>query len=207
VYSVVLISYLISIESIRIKLHIEPLAIAVNAAQQGNIRCDQVLVLLSQLRQIYVDIRIKDRTTPNASEEDDDHPVTAIIDSIEKRWKKADQDLFVACVFLNPFLKARLFNPEKLSIAMLLGILRRLYTRVFRVNESPAGLLQEIMKYNDGVGAYSNDLWPLEELKEVLHDAVRSYRWIFRIALTTLLGWLNRSNQALENNTKREPSC
>jgi hypothetical protein len=84
VYSVVLISYLISIESIRIKLHIEPLAIAVNAAQQGNVRCDQVLVLLSQLHRIYVDIHIKDRTTPNAAEEDDDHPVMAIIDSIKK---------------------------------------------------------------------------------------------------------------------------
>jgi hypothetical protein len=80
------------------------------------------------LHRIYVDIHIKDRTTPNAAEEDDDHPVMAIINSIEKRWKKADQDLFIACVFLNPFLKAWLFNPKKLSIAMLLRILCRLYT-------------------------------------------------------------------------------
>jgi hypothetical protein len=70
--------------SIRVKLHIEPLAIAINVSQQGNIRCDQVLILLVQLRRIYIDIRIKDRTIPNAAEEDDDHPVTAIINSIEK---------------------------------------------------------------------------------------------------------------------------
>jgi hypothetical protein len=80
-------------------------------------------VLLGQLHRVYIDIRSKDRTSPDADYEDNDHPVTAIIDSIEKRWKKADQDLFIACIFLNPFLKMSLFNCSKLSVAMVLGIL------------------------------------------------------------------------------------
>jgi hypothetical protein len=32
--------------------------------------------------------------------------------------EKADQDLFIACMFLNPLFKAWLFNPSKLSVAM-----------------------------------------------------------------------------------------
>ncbi|KAF8227760.1 hypothetical protein L208DRAFT_1379644 [Tricholoma matsutake] len=52
--------------------------------------------VMDHLRRIYIDIRIKDRTRPNAAGEDDSRPVTAIIDSIEKQWRKADQDLFIA---------------------------------------------------------------------------------------------------------------
>ncbi|KAF8221863.1 hypothetical protein L208DRAFT_1382084 [Tricholoma matsutake] len=147
-----------------VKLHIEPLAITVNVAQHGNVRCDQVLVLLGQLCHIYINIHIKYRTQPNAAGEDDSHPVTAIIDSIEKRWRKADQDLFIAFVFLNPLLKARLFNPNKLLITMLLGILCRLYTRVFHLTDSPPGLMQEIVQYYNNEGIYSKELWPVEEI-------------------------------------------
>lgn len=130
-------------------------------------------MLLGQLRRVYIDIRTKDRSSPNAVEDDDDHPVTTIIDSIEKQWKKADQDLFIACVFLNPFLKATLFNPTKLSIAMLLGILHRLYVRVFRLNDPPSGLIQEIMDYNRGIGIYGNDMWPIDDLRDSFKDSVR----------------------------------
>jgi hypothetical protein len=75
--------------------------------------------------------------------------------------------LDIACMFLNPLLKARLFNPNKLLIAMLLGILCHLYTRVFRLTDSPPGLMQEIVQYYNDEGIYSKGLWPVEELQGV----------------------------------------
>ncbi|OAX38714.1 hypothetical protein K503DRAFT_143586 [Rhizopogon vinicolor AM-OR11-026] len=39
---------------------------------------------------------------PLVEDEDKSHPVTFIINSIEKRWERADQDLFIIDLFLNP---------------------------------------------------------------------------------------------------------
>jgi hypothetical protein len=157
---------------LRVKLHLEPLAIAVNVTQRANTRCDHVLVLLGQLRRVYVDIRCKDRSSPDALDEDDDHPVTTIINSIEKRWSKADQDLFIACVFLNPFIKTSLFNPQSMTLAMILGMLRRLYTRVSRVDECPREFMGEIMNYAQSKGIYGDQMWPIKELQDEVKDKV-----------------------------------
>jgi hypothetical protein len=119
---------------LRVQLHLEPLAIAVNVTQQANTCCDHVLILLGQLCHIYIDNHFEDQSSPDALDEDDDHPVTTIINSIEKWWSKADQDLFVACVFLNPFIKTSLINSQSMTLAMILGMLHRLYTWVFRVD-------------------------------------------------------------------------
>ena len=155
-----------------VKLHLEPLVIAVNVMQQANTRCDHVLILLGQLRHIYMDIRRQDWTSPNALHEDDDHPVTTIINSIEKCWSKADQDLFIACVFLNPFIKSSLFNPQSMTLAMVLGILRRLFTRIFRMDECPRDFMSEIMNYTQNKGIYGDQMWPIKELQGQLKDKV-----------------------------------
>jgi hypothetical protein len=62
---------------------------------------------------------------------------TAIIDSIEKRWAKADQEVFIAAVFLNPFFKIEPFS-SKLRLwsqASIFSLLKRLYKRFFSVVE------------------------------------------------------------------------
>jgi hypothetical protein len=156
----------------RVKLHLEPLAIAVNVTQQAKTRCDQVLILLGQLRCVYTDIIKKDRTSPDADYEDEDHPCTSILKSLEKRWIKADQDLFIGCVFLNPNFKNSLFNPQKMTTAMIIGILRRLYMRVFRVQDCPTGFIEEIMHYVEDTGIYSRDMWCIDELSAYMKDAV-----------------------------------
>ena len=58
---------------------------------------------------------------------------TAIIDSIEKRWAKADQDVFIAAIILNLFIKTSTFAPQVhfLMHAGVLVILKRLYHRFF----------------------------------------------------------------------------
>lgn len=131
-----------------------------------------MLILLGQLRRVYVDIIQKDRTEPDTSYEDDNHPCTAILNSLEKRWHKADQDLFVACVFLNPNFKASLFNPQKITLAILIGILQRLYMHIFHTQECPRGFIEEIMHYVEGTGIYCDDMWCVDELSAYLKDAV-----------------------------------
>jgi hypothetical protein len=165
--------HLTNINFNRIKLHLKPLAISVNVTQQSNTHCDQVLVLLGQLWCVYVDMVRKDRSPPGAEDKDADHPCTTILKSIEKRWSKVDQDLFIACVFLNPSLKTSLFNPQKMTVAVLIGILRCLYMRVFRAQQCPDGFIQEIMHYVENTGIYSRDMWCVDELKDHLKDAVR----------------------------------
>jgi len=113
-----LLTYIFSI-----KLHIEPPTISVNFAQRANTCPNQVLMISANLHHIYVNICVYDHTTPDATYEDNDHPVTTIIDSIEKHWNKADKALFIACLFLNPFDKASHFNPNNMTVAVLISIL------------------------------------------------------------------------------------
>ena len=157
---------------LRVKLHLEPLAIAVNVTQRANTRCDHVLILLGQLHHIYVDNHFEDQSSLDALDVNDDHPVTTIINSIEKWWSKADQDLFVACVFLNPFIKTSLFNPQSMTLAMILGMLHRLYTWVFRVDGCPREFMGEIMNYSQSKGIYRDKMWLIKELQDEVKDKV-----------------------------------
>ena len=54
---------------------------------------------------------------------------SAILDSIEKRWAKADQDIFITAVILNPFVKMAAFSPQVqfLTRAGVLSLMKHLY--------------------------------------------------------------------------------
>lgn len=84
----------------RIKYHLEPLAIAANITQSGHCRLDDVLLTFAALVMRYRDLN---------DAEDSEGPVKqALIGSIERRWGKADRDVFLAAVILNPFIKVDL---------------------------------------------------------------------------------------------------
>src|SRR3954467_5110598 len=102
--------------------------------------------MLANLHRIYTQMMVNDRDG-NGEEEDDSHPVKTIIDSVEKRWAKVDQDLFISCFFLNPFISRSLLNASKVPLAYILGILRRLYLRVFDVTELPSKFMALAMQY------------------------------------------------------------
>ncbi|KAF8874902.1 ribonuclease H-like domain-containing protein [Infundibulicybe gibba] len=160
-------------ELVIVKTHIEPLAIAVNVAQAANIRCDQVVLILARLYKHYIALLKADRIDPNNPEEDENHPIIAIVHSIEKRWAKVDQDLFIAVLFLNPFINPKLRNSSNLTLAMIMGIIRRLYIRVFKLDpkaECHPDLLKEVMAYDGRREMFSLENWPLDELREVLKD-------------------------------------
>ncbi|KAI0073823.1 hypothetical protein K474DRAFT_1700112 [Panus rudis PR-1116 ss-1] len=89
----------------RMKMHLEPLAIASNISQAAHVRLDQVLLLFGFLFLRY--LRLTDPDDENVRE--------AMLNGIEARWKKADQDVFIATLILNPYHKLRPFHQENVN--------------------------------------------------------------------------------------------
>jgi len=105
------------------KTHLEPLAIATNFAQATFYCLDQILLTFRSLIAYY--LKLPDVSDPG---------VQAIIASIEKQWDKADQEIFIAAVILNPFIKITPFNTS-VSLFMNMGIfnlMKYLYTHFSR---------------------------------------------------------------------------
>jgi len=101
---------------------LEPLAIAANVAQASGTRLDHVLLMLGNLVRIF-----------SLEECNFDEDLKAgIISSLEKRWKKADQDVFITAVMLNPFIRASLFKRTVLPDVELFNTVKRVYERVMR---------------------------------------------------------------------------
>ena len=73
--------------------HLEPLAITANITQATQCRLYQVLLTFSFLVSEYLE-------KIHAGDNDE---CKAIISSLESRWAKADQELFIASVVVNPF--------------------------------------------------------------------------------------------------------
>ncbi|KAL6303689.1 ribonuclease H-like domain-containing protein, partial [Sparassis latifolia] len=83
-----------------------------------------------------------------------------------------DQDLFITCLFLNPFINSSLLNGTTLSMTVIMGIIRRLYLRVFRTETSPEDLMRSVYEYHTCFGMFFAENWPLNDLKEGLKDEV-----------------------------------
>jgi len=97
---------------IRIQKILEPLAIAANIAQASHTCLDHVLLMLGNLAHIF---------SQNLEFDEDLH--LGILASLEKRWKKADQDVFIMAMFLNPFIQSSLLNKASLTDTHLYAIL------------------------------------------------------------------------------------
>lgn len=99
---------------------------------------DQILLTFGSLFIYYTEIIEKDPEPANVL------GCTAILDSIEKRWAKADQDVFIAAVILNPFIKTSAFKfsaeANFLTRAGIFGLMKRLYRHFFSITETPEEL-------------------------------------------------------------------
>jgi hypothetical protein len=84
----------------------------------------------------------------------------AILDSLEKRWSNADQDVFIAAVLLNPIHKAAPFvKSSKFTAAAIYSLFYRLWTHFYR-ESIPAKFFQELKHYFEESGQYENlKLW------------------------------------------------
>ena len=96
-----------------------------------------------------------------------------VLDSLECRWSKADQDPFILAVFLNPFLRACLFNPRNTSLnrSSIYGIVKRVFRCVFR-RDNDLELHEAFMDYYEGRGEFHSDKWDYKELKASYDKAV-----------------------------------
>ena len=132
----------------RVKSHLEPLAVATNIAQSAHCRLDQVLLMFGLLHHWYTSLR-------NQQQSEDELACNAILESLERRWAKADQDVFVAAVILNPFHKTAPFAKTStiFSNAGVLAILSRLWTRFYK-EEPPYDLFAETEDYLECKGSY-----------------------------------------------------
>lgn len=140
----------------RVQKILEPLAIAANVTQASHTRLDHVLLTLGNLFRIY-------SQRPNSYDED---LRTGIIKSLEKRWKKADQDIFIVAIFLNPFIRDTLFKKEFLTEAKLYNIVERVYERILRCSaDGNLDFLRAFEDYKRSQGEFSDDNMSLALMK------------------------------------------
>lgn len=88
---------------------------------------------------------------------EDYHACKVIIRSIEMRWAKADQEVFIAAVILNPFIKTTPFSTLPfLTVGGIHVMLQRLWSRFFPDIMAPDELSDQITDYLDGTGIFQH---------------------------------------------------
>ncbi|KAL6307742.1 ribonuclease H-like domain-containing protein [Sparassis latifolia] len=156
---------------VRCVTHLEPLAIAANITQAPHTRLDHVLLTLGNLYRIY------------SSADTEDHVREKILGSLERRWKKADQDVFILAIFLNPYIQGRCFNRAALTQAALIEITKCTFTRLF--GEAPnSDFVVALIDYSKGRDIFTDQLMQLEYMKEM---ADRKSQDIDLVLLWTML--------------------
>ncbi|OAX31032.1 hypothetical protein K503DRAFT_806433, partial [Rhizopogon vinicolor AM-OR11-026] len=112
--------------------HLQPLALVINFAQAAHCRLDEVLIVFGFLISRYTDLREK------ATSEEEQTLLWAVIDSLEKRWSKCDQDVFLAAVILNPLYRTKPF--ARFRKFMNAGVITLLFGQVLTKLRSSLGL-------------------------------------------------------------------
>jgi hypothetical protein len=131
------------------KRHLEPLATAANITQALFCCLDQVLLTFGFLVMQY--------TAMTWSDLAEDHTgCDAIIKSIELWWAKADQEVFIAAVILNPFFQTTPFNPLPfLNNAGIHALLHRLWICFYEA-QPPSMFHEQITDYLRSQGLFHN---------------------------------------------------
>ena len=131
----------------RITVHLRPLALAANITQATFCRLDQVLLTFGHLYMIFYQLH-----------EPVDRPAQkAVLESLEKRWAASDQDIFIAAVYLNPFIKNVPFNStlERFVPIQKVQLLEGLYNRFLPNHPIPQHeIWSNLMDYEGDKGVY-----------------------------------------------------
>ncbi|KAJ2977735.1 hypothetical protein NUW54_g11382 [Trametes sanguinea] len=145
----------------RIKRHLEPLAIATNTTQSNNCRLDKVVITFGSLFRFFDSL-------PDPEEE---LVKDAVLRSLEMRWGKADQDVFIAAVLLNPFLKVAPFHrvSQIFSTAAIYSLLERLWKRFYPALPIPPSFYDTVTAYLRESGEFSG----LSITREAMMNAAR----------------------------------
>ncbi|KAF8161039.1 ribonuclease H-like domain-containing protein [Crassisporium funariophilum] len=143
----------------KIQAILEPLAIAANITQASHTRLDHVLLTLGNLFQIY---------SSSSTQTLDAEIAYGIQSSLEKRWEKADQDIFILAVFFNPYICSCIFNPAALTESSLYGIVDKVFKRFYgRVGD--LALYKAFTDYVRGEGDFLPEEMNLERIKEMFN--------------------------------------
>ena len=100
----------------------------------------------------------------------------AVLDSLEMRWSKADQDAFVAAVLLNPYVKTGPFKPINalFSPVGIGALLERLWIRFYPSEPVPPSLYEEQKEYFENAGdMYTNLPLAMERQNNTAKTQVR----------------------------------
>ncbi|KAL1672232.1 ribonuclease H-like domain-containing protein [Schizophyllum commune] len=148
----------------KVQQHLEPLAIAANVTQSDHARLDTVLLTLANLYRIYCD----ESLDPAIRE--------AVHKSLEKRWKKIDQDIFILAVVFNPYIRTACFASE--SPFCRTGTIRQLvikcYKRIFNTSNEPNTEFRSALSdYLGKVGIWSDESMDLAGHKARARAQVR----------------------------------
>lgn len=144
--------------------HLEPLARAANITQSDSARLDVVLVTLANL---YHYFSSTDGLVADAAR--------AVRESLERRWAKADQDIFLLALVLNPYIRTTCFAQG--SPFRMPGKIRQLAEAAFeRFYGTPPGMDfgNELVNYLSKKGAWSDEQMKLKHLKDQAKIEVRA---------------------------------
>ncbi|EJF60609.1 hypothetical protein DICSQDRAFT_62505 [Dichomitus squalens LYAD-421 SS1] len=146
----------------RVKRHLEPLAIAANVTQANDCRLDQVLLTFGFIYNFFTSLT-----------DLEDNPFhAAVCKSLEMRWAKADQDVFIAAVVLNPWIKMRPFRPnmQLFTEAAFHVVLTRLWKRFYPDEPVPTSLFTEIQEYFDSTGNFESLRTTMDAIESQARD-------------------------------------
>lgn len=149
--------------SYRVKSHLEPFAIAANVTQGDSARLDVVLLTLANLFWIF-------------SQPSVDPAVRIQVHlSLEKRWKKCDQRVFLLAVVLNPYLRTTCFhqNSPYRTMGKLWCMIRKVYKDMFS-SEPNLEFRRTFAQYLDRTGDWSDMEMDLVGWKASAVEAVRT---------------------------------
>lgn len=124
--------------------------------QGSDTRLDHVLLTLGHLYQVYDQPHID----PTVREK--------VHQSLEARWKKADQDPHILSVFYNSYVRGHCFNRRVLPPIVLIDMARRAFKRFFRV-DTTSDFLNGLLAYSNGVQEFA----PARMLLNVFEEDAR----------------------------------
>jgi hypothetical protein len=159
-----------------LKLILEPLAIANNVTQANYTRLDHVLLTLGNLYKTYSTMTLE-------------QPIRdSVINSLEKRWAAADQDIFILSLLFHPWIRGRCFtNRAGLSRMDLFNMAERVFQRVFEEEPDYFLFMSEFTEFLDCKGRFSDEMMRLDTLKANYAKEVSSYHLSVLLAFTNLI--------------------
>ncbi|KAK1235356.1 hypothetical protein PQX77_001429 [Marasmius sp. AFHP31] len=142
----------------RIHGRLLPLAVAANILQGPSCHFDHVLLTLGNLYCLFNELSLGDK--------DDVSICKAMHQSLHLWWGRAEQELMILAVFLNPYIRYQCFNPNALPPVNLFHMVYRAYEWLMR---KPVASTTEFLKaqrnYFESRGSFSVNAMALGEFK------------------------------------------